>query len=289
MVKASVIQLDSTSCIETNLDRVNEKLHEAACDNVQLIVLPENFALYATHSEQYVLNQEKLGDGRIQNFISAKAQELSVWIIAGTIPVRCAYDPERVYAASIIFNAEGEMVDYFFKMHLFDLYLSADDYYLESSYFYPGDRITVIDTPVGRIGLAVCYDLRFGELFQLMRHKGAQVMVVPSAFTFKTGQAHWMPLLRARAIENQCYLLAPNQTGYYANDKKKTYGHSAIVDPWGKVISQADLQPCILTGMINLNRLNKIRKQMPMNQHRRLLMSYQFAHAQPDKFKQHRH
>lgn len=263
MTRASVVQMISTSCVEKNLDRVEHILLAAAQDEVSLAVLPENFACMGMASDTFRI-AETYGSGVIQEKISSLAKRFGLWIIAGTIPIKTA--GSKVKATCIVFDDKGKAVARYDKIHLFDVQVSDGESHRESLTIERGDELVVVDTPIGRVGLTICYDLRFPELYQQLMLQGAQVLTVPSAFTQTTGLAHWDILLRARAIENLTYVLAANQGGHHENGRH-TYGHSMIVEPWGRVLAQKESGPGLATADIDLIRLEELRKQFPCVAH----------------------
>lgn len=191
-----------------------------------------------------------------------------MWVIAGTLPLKGLQD--RVKTSCLVFDDEGRCAARYDKIHLFDVRVSEQEAHQESATIERGDEVVVVDTPVGRVGLTVCYDLRFPELYRQLVLRGAELFTVPSAFTAVTGVAHWEVLLRARAIENLCYVIAPNQGGLHENGRQ-TYGHSMIVEPWGKVVAQQENGVGMLTADIDLQRLQQLRRQFPCNDHHVLL------------------
>lgn len=269
MYKVAAIQMVSTENIPHNLERVANLIEEAVDHGAVLVALPENFAIMGLTEQSKLAAKEQLNKGPIQQFLQGQAEKHNIWISAGTIPLETK-DPNRIYAASLLLNNHGEVVACYNKIHLFDVRLSADEVYLESNIIEPGHEIVVTDTPYGRLGLSVCYDVRFPELYRAMLEQGAEMVVVPSAFTTTTGRAHWEVLLRARAIENLCYVIAPNQGGHHSNGRE-TYGHSMIVDPWGKVVACSYQGEAVVVADINLARLNELRQSFPSIEHRKLL------------------
>lgn len=213
--------------------------------------------------------REPDGKGQIQEFLSRQAARHGVWLVGGTIPLE-SHDPGKVRAACLVFDDKGHRAARFDKLHLFDVHLmESGEEYAESETIEPGERLTVIDTPFGRLGLAVCYDLRFPELFRAMMEQGMEILALPSAFTAITGKAHWEVLVRARAVENLCYVVAAAQGGYHASGRE-TYGHSMIVDPWGVVLSELPRGAGVVTAEVNLERLTTTRRTFPALEHRRL-------------------
>jgi len=269
MSTAAVIQMTSSADVQDNLRTATALLHEAAQRGARLAALPENFALMGMSDRDKFAIAEQDGDGPIQQWLAELARELNLWIVAGTLPIKLPNEP-RVAAASLVVNAQGERVARYDKIHLFDVEVDdATRSYRESATIAPGQRVVVVDTPIGKLGLAVCYDVRFPELFRELSAQGAEVLVLPSAFTVPTGQAHWDVLLRARAVENLCYLLAPAQSGKHANGRE-TYGHSMIVEPWGEVLTRLLDGPGVAVAEIDLVKQRERRQRFQALSHRRL-------------------
>ncbi|MCF7986542.1 MAG: carbon-nitrogen hydrolase family protein [Methylovulum sp.] len=269
MSKCAAIQMASSPNIRSNLIAAERLIEEAAKAGAKLVALPENFALMGNHELDKIKVKEVEGSGPIQDFLANVARKYGVWVIGGTIPIAGNAD-HKVRACCLIYNDKGERMARYDKIHLFDVNVpGTDEVYRESDSIEAGNTPLVIDTPFGRLGVGVCYDLRFPELFRKMGQQGVEILVIPSAFTAETGAAHWEVLLRARAIENLCYIIAPNQGGFHLNGRK-TFGHSMIIDPWGVVLD------CYKTGSgfvctdINRERLEKIRSTFPVLHHRRL-------------------
>jgi len=275
MTLAAVIQMNSTAVVDENLASARALIECAARQGARLAVLPENFAIMGKRESEKLAVKEADGDGPIQAWLAATARELGVWIVGGTIPLQ-SRDSERVAAACCVYNAAGERVARYDKMHLFDVDARAADAsgkaerYRESATIAPGERIVVVDTPIGKLGLSVCYDLRFPELFRAMQAQGAQAFSIPAAFTVPTGEAHWDILMRARAIENLCYVLAPAQVGTHANGRE-TYGHSVIVDPWGVVLARVEGREAgFACAPVDLQSQADVRARFPALTHRRV-------------------
>lgn len=273
--KVAAIQMNSSDSQKTNLETVARLVKEAALSHqANLVLLPENFAMFDGKAALALGEQEAAPDGHIRSFISCLAKQYSVWIIAGSIP--CASRPDksliegRVRSACWVFDDAGVELDRYDKIHLFDVDVGdGHGSYRESEQFEAGVSPKVVDTPVGKIGLSICYDLRFPQLYSWLAEAGAQIITVPAAFTFKTGEAHWSLLLRARAVENQCYVVAANQTGQHSKDRE-TWGHSMIIDPWGVILACAEEGEGVISAEINLEALSDIRAAMPVLKHRRL-------------------
>ncbi len=269
MTICAAIQMASSPNISSNLLQAEKLIGEAAKAGAKLIALPENFAIMGVNEFDKVKVREREGEGQIQGFLSTVAKKYSVWVVGGTIPL-VAEDENKVRAACLIYNDRGENVARYDKVHLFDVSVpDTDEEYRESDSIEPGEDSIVIDTPFGKVGIAVCYDLRFPEFFRSMSGEGIDILVVPAAFTAETGAAHWEVLLRARAIENLCYVIAPNQGGFHLNGRK-TFGHSMIVDPWGVVLDCYKTGSGFVSADIDLDRLEKTRQSFPVLQHRRI-------------------
>jgi nitrilase len=265
----AAIQMASGPNVKANLEEAEKLIKTAVQQNAELVVLPENFAIMGMSEVDKVTIAEKAGEGPIQQFLSQQANKHGVWIVGGTIPIEASVTG-KVYSASQLYNDSGEMVARYDKLHLFDVVLGdSKESYNESKTIEAGDDVVVVDTPFGKLGMAVCYDLRFPELFRAMADVGMEICVLPSAFTNLTGRAHWESLLRARAIENLCYMIAPDQGGYHKNGRE-TYGDSIIIDPWGVVMNRLPHGTGVVVSDIDLVKLHKTRENFPALQHRRL-------------------
>lgn len=268
MSKIALIQMISSAKVAENLKHVAQLLIQAKESQAALVVLPENFALMGMHETDKLKIAESYGQGPIQDKISQLAKDLGLWIVAGTIPIKSS--GTKIKASSILYDNNGKNVARYDKIHLFDVRVSENEAHEESLTIERGNELVVVDTPVGKVGLTVCYDLRFPELYQQLCAKGAQLLTVPSAFTAITGLAHWEILLRARAVENLCYVLAANQGGHHENGRD-TYGHSMIVEPWGKIVSQKAIGTGCIVADVDLQRLQQLRKQFPCIEHHVLI------------------
>lgn len=267
MAKIAVAQMTSSSSVTENLQTVERIVGHAKEQGAQLLLLPENFAFMGLKEGDKLNIAEVYGQGAIQDKISHLAREFSIWIIAGTIPLKG--QGSRVRASSLVYDQEGLCAARYDKIHLFDVRVSEQEAHQESLSVEPGEELVVVDTPVGKVGLSVCYDLRFPELYQQLQVKGAQLFSIPAAFTAVTGLAHWEILLKARAIENLCYVLAANQGGHHENGRQ-TYGHSMVIEPWGKTLAVQQEGIGIECAEIDLTAMQQIRKQFPCNEHHRL-------------------
>ncbi len=270
-MKVAVIQMNSGADVAANLEQARRLLEQAAAAGAMLAALPENCAFMGAKERDKLAHAEPDGHGPIQQFFAGIAVRLKLWVLAGTLPI--AADAEHVYAACCLYDAQGARVARYDKIHLFDVDVpgAGGERYRESSSITPGTvQAAVADTPVGRLGLSVCYDLRFPELFRAQVAAGATLLSVPAAFTARTGAAHWHTLLKARAVENQCFVLAPGQCGSHPGGRS-TYGHSLIIGPWGEMLAevQGD-QPGVAIAEIDPIHLQTVRRDFPALTHRRL-------------------
>lgn len=270
----AAIQMVSTHEIDANLQQAARLLAEAAHRGAVVAVLPENFAMLATSQMVACGRQETSSQPVIRAFLSQQARTLGLWIVGGSLPLSVRPDGteigDRVRASCLVFDDQGREVSRYDKIHLFDAKVDdAHGQYRESDTFEPGTGVVTVQTPVGCLGLAVCYDLRFPELFRMLREQGADWVCLPSAFTWQTGDAHWHPLIRARAIENQVWVVAAGQGGQNS-ERRRTYGHSLVCDPWGTVVSEIAEGPGVVTAELDPDYLAGVRRRMPVWSHRRL-------------------
>jgi nitrilase len=266
-VKVAALQMTSGPDVAENLAQAGALIEAAAAGGARLVALPENFSFMGLKDADKRAVAEAAGRGPVQDFLSATAARLKVWLIGGTTPMRAAADG-RVAAASLVFDADGRQVARYDKIHLFDVDIPGRaESYRESAHVTPGSRVEVIDTPAGRLGLSVCYDVRFPELYRQLSAAGAQLLVVPSAFTTPTGRAHWETLLRARAIENLCYVIAPAQSGFHPSGRE-TYGDSMIVDYWGRVLQRVPRGTGYALAEVDTARQSQVRESFPALGHR---------------------
>jgi len=268
--RVAALQINSLADVEHNLQHIEQQLQQAQQSGVQLVLIPEMFA--TLDGQQYPALSR---DDAVYQRIASWGKRYNLWLIAGAFPLPCpptanGEHDARVRSSCLVFDDRGELQARYDKIHLFDVEVGdKQGSYRESDHFAPGDEVVVVDTPVGNIGLAICYDLRFPQLFMQMREKGADIFTLPAAFTYTTGEAHWQSLLRARAIEQQCYVIAANQCGWH-DEGRQTWGHSQIIDPWGRVLSELDDQPGLAMADIDLEQLQQIRSKMPVFEHQRL-------------------
>jgi predicted amidohydrolase len=267
-MRVGVVQMTSTDDLAANLKAASELVGAAAAQGARWVALPENFAYLRREGLRFPCAQGL--DGEIVGALRRLAREHGIWLLGGTFPEAIPGD-ERVYNASLLLTPEGEVAAHYRKIHLFDVDLRADggDAFQESATIAPGEQVVVADTPFGGVGLSVCYDLRFPELYRRMAERGARWIAVPSAFTPQTGKDHWEVLLRARAIENQAFVLAPAQCGRHS-EVRASYGRSLVVDPWGLVLAQAPDRPCALVVDCDPGDQDRIRRAIPSLANRRL-------------------
>ncbi len=268
-MRVAAIQMNSGGDVAANLRLTDQLLADAAADGCQLAVLPENFALMAAKAREKTSHAEQPGAGPIQEFLADAARRHDMWIIAGSMPL-VSPEAKRVYGACPVYDAEGKEQACYRKIHLFDVKLpDREESYQESWSMYPGDDPVAVDTPIGRVGLTICYDVRFPELFRRLVDDGASVFTVPAAFTVVTGEAHWHTLMRARAIENLAYVIAPGQYGAHP-DGRSTFGHSLICDPWGRILAEQAEGNCFVAADIDPDLPAKLRSEFPALANRRL-------------------
>lgn len=258
--------------VGANLEQARPLLEEAARQGARLVVLPENFAFLGLRDADKRQVAETDGSGPIQDFLARAARELRTWVVGGTIPLRAGEDG-RVAAACLVYDSDGNRAARYDKIHLFDVDIPGRaEKYRESAHIAPGSTTAVVDTPVGKVGLSVCYDVRFPELYRRLSAAGAQILSVPSAFTSPTGRAHWETLLCARAIENLCYVIAPAQSGFHPNGRE-TYGDSMIVDYWGRILRRLPRGRGCIVAEVDPGQQAQVRENFPALQHRVLAES----------------
>jgi predicted amidohydrolase len=263
----AAIQMTSGPDVAANLEQARLLLEDAGRRGAQLAVLPENFAFMGLRDADKRGIAEDYGSGPIQDFLASTARRLRMWIVGGTISLRVGEDG-RVGASSVVYDSDGAHVARYDKIHLFDVDIPGKgERYRESAHVAPGSEAVVVDTPIGRLGLSVCYDVRFPELFRRLSAAGAQVLTVPSAFTSPTGRAHWETLICARAIENLCYVIAPAQSGFHPNGRE-TYGDSLLVDFWGRILQRLPRGTGCIVAQVDPARQVEARHSFPALDHR---------------------
>jgi nitrilase len=263
VTRIAAIQMASGPNVEGNLREAARLIAIAAAQGAKLVAVPENFAIMGVTDEDKLAVREKPGDGPIQAFLSATAKRHEIWIAGGSIPLEASV-PNKVRNSCLIYDDRGAQVARYDKIHLFGFEMGAESY-REARTIEAGRDIVTVDSPVGRLGLSICYDLRFPELYRAM--KEVDIILVPSAFTETTGKAHWEPLIRARAIENLAYVLAPAQGGYHVSGRE-THGDSMIVDPWGVVLDRLPRGSGVVTAAVSLAHLKRLRQSLPSLAHR---------------------
>ncbi len=265
--KIACIQLNSSDNVDSNLKVINSYIKKAAKLGAKIIALPENCLFMKAPGVKFETLQLKKIEEAISN-LSLIAKKNNIWLLIGSTLAK-SKKMGKFYNRSYLINNKGKVVTSYDKIHLFDVKLSKNESYLESNNITPGNKAVTIKTPLGILGLSICYDLRFPQLYRILAKSGAEIIFVPAAFTRKTGEAHWLILLKARAIENGCYIIAPAQTGLHPGGRA-TYGHSLIIDPWGEIIADGGNNPGIILAEINIEKVNKIRQIMPSLGHDRL-------------------
>ncbi|MDA8421317.1 MAG: carbon-nitrogen hydrolase family protein [Pseudomonadota bacterium] len=268
MSKIAAIQMASGPQVSANLNEAARLIANAAAAGASLVVLPENFAIMPMKDADRLTAAETDGKGPMQDFLSNQARVHGIWLVGGTIPMQTKHSG-KVRAACLLFDTRGERVARYDKIHLFDVRLESGEQYNESAAIEPGTDVMVAATPFGKLGLAVCYDLRFPELFRRLLDAGAELFVVPSAFTVRTGRAHWEVLVRSRAVENLAYVVAAAQGGYHLNGRE-TYGDSMIVNPWGEVVDRLARGSGFVIADLDRTMQARIRNNFPTIRHRRI-------------------
>lgn len=269
-MKIAALQMVSGLQPEANLAQARQLMEQAALLGAELVVLPEYFCAMGARDTDKIAYREAYGSGPIQDFMRQAARELQLWVVAGTLPLQ-ADDAQHVLNTSLVYSPQGECVARYDKIHLF-CFDNGREHYAESDVVQAGTQPVVCDVQARNgetwcLGLSVCYDLRFPELYRQLSAKGTDLLLVPSAFTYTTGQAHWEVLLRARAIENQAYVLAPGQGGVHENGRR-TWGHSLLIDPWGEVLALQASGMGVVLGDLNRERMYQVRQQLPALTHR---------------------
>ena len=261
----AAIQMVSTPEPEENIAAMRKQAHAAVQQGAKLILLPEYWAVMGMREEDKLQHAETLDDGPIQSAMADTARELGIWLIGGTLPL-VSDEAGKVRNTTLVYQPDGARVSRYDKIHLFG-FVKGDEAYDESRTILAGETVSTAETSFGKVGLSVCYDLRFPELYRAMGD--CTLIVVPAAFTYTTGKAHWEILLRARAIENQCYVLAAAQGGKHVNGRR-TWGHSMLVDPWGEITAMLPEGEGVVTGSVERSRLEEVRLALPALKHRKL-------------------
>ena len=265
LVRVAAIQMASGPNVSANLAEAERLIALAVTAGAKLVVLPEYFAIMGLKDTDKVAARESEGKGPIQKFLAAQAKKNKIWLVGGSVPLACD-DPKKVRNSCLVYDDKGKLAARYDKIHLFGLDL-GNERYREETTIEPGDTVVTVDTPFGRIGLSICYDLRFPELYRAMAD--VDIIVVPSAFTATTGKAHFEPLIRARAIENLAYVIASAQGGYHLSGRE-THGDTMIVDPWGNVLDRLPRGSGVVTAVVNRGYQQSLRQSLPALKHRNL-------------------
>ena len=269
-MKAAAVQMTSTRDVQTNLREAGRLVAEAVAQGAELVVLPENFSFLGATDAERVAASEPFGAGAAQRFLAETAERFGLWLVGGTIPIRDGGD--RASSRSLLVGPDGRVAAHYDKIHLFDVDIPgrASERYSESATTLAGTRVVAARTPLARIGMTVCYDIRFPALFHRLSVLGTDIVVVPAAFTVPTGEVHWLPLLQARAIESLVYVVAAGQWGEHAGGRK-TYGHSLILGPWGERLAELPVGPGVVCADLDMIRIEELRGRFPTLEHRREL------------------
>lgn len=265
VTRIAAVQLASGPNVKGNLDEAGRLIEMAAAQGAKLVALPEYFAIMGLRDDDKVKVREKPGEGPIQEFLATTARRLGIWLVGGSVPLD-ASSPNKVRNTCLVYDDKGKLAARYDKIHLFGFSMGQERYEEERT-IEPGKDVVTVDTPFARLGLSICYDLRFPELYRAM--KPVDIILVPSAFTETTGKAHWETLIRARAIENLAYVLAPAQGGYHLSGRE-THGDSMIVDPWGVVLDRLTRGSGVVVAGVNLQHLRNLRESLPALKHRTL-------------------
>lgn len=269
MTLAAAVQMTSLADVDANLRAAKQLIFDAVSAGAKLVVLPENFAFMSASDDARIAVAESDGQGPIQEFLQNQASVHKTWIVGGTVPIQSG--PRKVKSACMVYDESGKRVARYDKVHLFDVSIPGrQEQYRESTSTEPGDDVCVLDSPVGRLGLSVCYDIRFPELYRRMVDRGVEVITIPAAFTLATGRAHWETLVRARAIENMAYIVAACQQGEHGGNRV-TYGDSMIVDYWGKISARITSGPGVVVEDLDWDAQYTARQSFPALSHRRLV------------------
>lgn len=263
--RVAAIQMASGPSVTANLEEAARLIEEAVAQEAKLVVLPEYFCIMGMKDTDKLAVREQPGSGQIQGFLSQTAKRLGIWLVGGSVPL-ASPDPNKVYNSCLVYDDQGKLVARYDKIHLFGLQM-GNERYAEERTIKAGGQVVTVDSPFGRIGLSICYDLRFPELFRMMN--GVDIILAPAAFTAITGKAHWEVLVRARAVENMAYVIAPGQGGYHVNGRE-TNGDSMIVDPWGVVIERLPRGAGAVVATIDPGYQSSLRTNLPALSHRTL-------------------
>jgi nitrilase len=271
-MRVAAIQMTSTPDVSQNLEEAHRLLLEAVDRGAEFVSFPENFSILTDDPAEYLKAAESKRGGMVVETLQEWAAEYDIWLLGGSLPLKApkkADQSAQITNSSLLVSPEGEITARYDKIHLFDVNLTGDRAYRESETFRAGKKCVTAETKWGRVGLSVCYDLRFPELYRALSEQGADMVFIPSAFTAFTGKAHWDALTRARAIENQVYVIAPAQTGS-PYPGRTTHGHTRIIDPWGRIMAERPAGPGVVMAELDFTELARIRRELPALTHRRL-------------------
>ena len=266
----AAVQMASSNNVSTNLEKAGYLIAEAAKKGAKCVVLPEEFATLGLTATEKMRLAEPYGHGPIQSYLSLTAKKHQLWVVGGTIPLQST-QTQKIFSSCLVWDSQGMCVGRYDKIHLFDVIISEKETYKESACIQSGDRICVLPTPFGKIGIAICYDIRFPELFRAMALTDVQIFILPSAFTVNTGKMHWEVLLRARAIENLCYMVASNQVGIRYSGHG-TFGNSMIISPWGEILAHLEKEEGVILANLDLEKWAQCRQQFPVLDHTRSMV-----------------
>ena len=271
MTKFAAVQMTASSDVSLNLNKAEKYIAEALARGAKFVMLPEDFAFIGESDQDKLSVGELLHHGHIQNTLASLAKTYQIWLHGGSIPILAKKNAKKVSNTSLLWNPKGQLVARYDKIHLFDVAIQADTkfQYCESNVVLPGESLICAQTPLGVLGFSICYDLRFPELYRKLVETSAEILLVPAAFTAVTGAAHWETLLRARAIENFCFVIAANQVGTHAN-QKSSYGASMIINPWGEILARLNDVEGVIVADIELSEIMTQRQRIPALQNKRL-------------------
>lgn len=269
-MKAAAIQMTSGRDVTRNLEEAGRLIATAAARGAELVVLPENFSFLGAEDAERLAVAESPDQGPAQDFLVAQARTHGLWLVGGTVPIRV--EPERACSRALLIGPDGDRVAQYDKIHLFDVSVPGKEAesYRESATTVDGTDVVAVPTSLGRVGIAICYDLRFPALFHRLSVLGVDVVAIPAAFTVPTGRVHWQPLLQARAIESLCYVVAAGQWGEHAGGRM-TYGHSMVVSHWGQVLAMKEAGAGVVEADLDMIGLSEVRESFPVLDHRREL------------------
>ncbi len=265
-LNVACVQLCSSDDVHENIETASALIRDAKKNGAELVATPEMTSLLDGHPGALLQKSKSEEQDEALAALQKLAAELDIWLLIGSLPIRVA--PEKCVNRSFLISPQGKIEARYDKIHMFDVELSEGEIYKESNNYIAGDKAVIATIPQARLGLTVCYDLRFPQLYRALAKAGAEILTVPSSFTRTTGEAHWHALLRARAIENGCFVIAPAQGGLHA-DGRETFGHSLIINPWGEILAEGGTEPGVFSAIIDVSQVKEVRKRIPSLQHDR--------------------